>query len=67
MILEGGLHIIQRFYEVYARGLETGQLSIQDWQVVEDVQQMDEQSPEQRDMLQRLLYYVERGRLKVNG
>ena len=67
MVLEGGLQVMQRFYEVYARGLETGQLSTQDWQIVENVQQMHRQNSEQQDMLQRLLYSVERGRLKVNG
>ncbi|NEO85165.1 MAG: hypothetical protein F6J87_13090 [Spirulina sp. SIO3F2] len=65
MVLDEGLQLMEQFYDVYSRGLETGVLSTQDWQVVETVRQMDECNEEQQDMLQRLLYYIDRGRIKV--
>lgn len=66
MVLEKGLQLMEQFYTLYSRGLETGVLSAQDWQIVETVRQMDECNEEQQDMLQRLSYYIERGRIKVD-
>ncbi|MEM8640170.1 MAG: hypothetical protein AAGG51_15330 [Cyanobacteria bacterium P01_G01_bin.54] len=60
-------YLIDRFYNLYSDGLESGHLSSGDWQVVEAVIADDKRSEEQQDMIQRLLYCVNKGRITIQG
>ncbi|MGB0560665.1 MAG: hypothetical protein ACPGVO_02540 [Spirulinaceae cyanobacterium] len=60
-------YLTDQFYNLYSNGLETGQLTAQDWQIVETVINDHQRSEEQQEMIQRLLYCVNKGRITIQG
>lgn len=64
-MLNQHIHLIDQFYNLYSSSLETGYLTSQDWQIIEAVKSANYCSEEQHEMLQRLLYSIDKGRIIV--
>lgn len=58
-------HLMDQFYELYSHSLESGQLNAQDWQVIETVKNAQYCSQEQQEMLNRLLYSINKGHITI--
>ncbi|NEO84813.1 MAG: hypothetical protein F6J87_11250 [Spirulina sp. SIO3F2] len=58
-------HLMDQFYDLYSRGLETGHINAQDWQVIETVKNTQCCTQEQQEMLNRLLYSISKERIAI--
>lgn len=63
-MLEPTLHLVDQFYELYARTQELGTMTQADWRVVEQLQQQPQLNAELHGMLKRLLRHVQQGQIQ---
>lgn len=66
-MLDPNTHLMDQFYDLYSRGLETGSINARDWQVIETMKNIQCCTPEQQGMLNRLLYSISKGRIAIES